>query len=87
MYVLLLKAMYDCVKSAPFWYKIFPGTLEGMGFELNPYKTCIANCIIKGKQCTIACYVDDNKISHVNPEVVSIVLNKIELAFDKMTVT
>jgi Reverse transcriptase (RNA-dependent DNA polymerase) len=87
LYVLLLKAMYGCVKSALLWYKIFTETLENMGFVLNPYEPCMANCIIKGKQCTIAWYVDDNKISHVDPEVVSMVKDKIEAVFDKMTVT
>jgi hypothetical protein len=42
---------------------------------------------IEGKQCTIAWYVDDTKISHVNPNVVSIIIGKIEAVFDRMTVT
>jgi hypothetical protein len=57
-----------------------------MGFVLNPYEPCIANCMIQGKQCTIAWYVDDNKISHVDPEVVTMIIQKMEAAFDKMTV-
>jgi hypothetical protein len=47
----------------------------------------MTNCIIDGKQCTIARYVDNTKISHLDPIVVSSVINKIEAAFDKMTVT
>jgi hypothetical protein len=58
-----------------------------MGFQLNLYEPCTANCFIDGKQCTIAWYVDDKKISHVDPEVVTMVLKKIQFAFDKMTVT
>jgi hypothetical protein len=58
-----------------------------MGFELNPYKPCMANCMIEGKQCTIAWYVDDNKISHTNPDVVTMIIKQIESVFDKMTVT
>ena len=42
-----------------------------MGFELNPYDMCVANAMINGKQCTIVWYVDDNKISHVDPNVVT----------------
>jgi hypothetical protein len=75
------------VKSALLWYELFTGTLQGMGFELNPYDTCVANKIVDKKQCTIAWYVDDNKISHVNPKVVTGVVNKIEERFGKMTVT
>ena len=40
-----------------------------------------------GKQCTIAWYVDDTKISHVDPEVVTSVMSAIEQRFDKMKVT
>jgi hypothetical protein len=58
-----------------------------MGFELNPYDTCVANKMIDGKQCTIAWFVDDNKISHVDSKVVSHVIEKIEERFGKMTVT
>jgi hypothetical protein len=87
LYLRLLKALYGCVKSALLWYELFTGTLQDMGFELNPYDTCVANMTINGKQCTIAWYVDDNKISHVEPEVVTQIVAKIEERFGKMTVT
>jgi hypothetical protein len=87
LYLKLLKALYGCVKSALLWYDLFSGTLEKMGFILNPYDTCVANKMIDGKQCTIAWYVDDNKISHEDSEVVSHVIEKIEARFGKMTVT
>ena len=75
------------MKSALLWYELFHGTLKEMGFTLNPYDSCIANCEIEGKQCTIGWYVDDNKISHVNPDVVTMIIEKIEERFGKMTVT
>jgi hypothetical protein len=87
LYVRLIKAIYGCVKSAMLWYDLFTGTLKKMGFVLNPYDSCIANATIKGKQCTIAWYVDDNKISHVDPDVVTMVIKRMEKCFDKMTVT
>ena len=87
LYVRLLKAIYGCVKSALLWYELFISTLQKMGFVLNSYDQCVANCDIDGKQCTIAWYVDDNKISHVDPEVVSMIIEKIESHFGKMTVT
>ena len=43
--------------------------------------------MIVGKQCTIAWYVDDMKISHVDPEVVTNIIEKLEDQFEKMTVT
>jgi hypothetical protein len=87
LYVRLDKAIYGCVKSALLWYDLFSNHLKQMGFALNPYDPCIANCTIDGSQCTIAWYVDDNKISHVNPDVVTMIIDKIEAKFDKMTVT
>jgi hypothetical protein len=87
LYVRLLKALYGCVKSALLWYQLFTGSLKEMGFVLNPYDPCVANSTIDGKQCTVAWYVDDNKISHVDPAVVTGVIDKIEERFDKMTIT
>ena len=87
LYLQLLKALYGCVKSALLWYGLFTGTLQGMGFELNPYDTCVTNKTVDEKQCTVAWYVDNNKISHVDPKVVIGVVNKIEEHFGKMTVT
>lgn len=46
-----------------------------------------ANAVIKGKQCTICWYVNDNKISHVDPAFVDSIIAKIEDKFGKMTVT
>jgi hypothetical protein len=87
LYLQLLKALYGCVKSALLWYDLFAGTLTEMGFKLNPYDPCVANKTINGKQCTIVWYVDDNKISHVDYDVVSDIINRIEKRFGKMTVT
>jgi hypothetical protein len=47
----------------------------------------VANCEINGKQCTIAWYVDNTKISHKDPEVVTMIIKKLEDAFGKLTVT
>jgi Reverse transcriptase (RNA-dependent DNA polymerase) len=87
LYLQLKKALYGCVKSALLWYDLFANTLKDMGFELNPYDACVANKLINGKQYTVVWYVDDNKISHVDPNVVSEVIQKIEEQFGKMTVT
>jgi len=87
LYLRLLKALYGCVRSALLWYQLFVGTLERIGFKLNPYDLCIANKLVEGKQCTIAWHVDDMKISHVNRDVVTDVINLLELEFGKMSVT
>ena len=87
LYVQLLKALYGCVQSALLWYELFTSVMVDIGFVLNPYDSCVANCMIDGHQCTVAWYVDDNKISHVDPAVVSSIIGKIEDKFGKMTVT
>jgi Reverse transcriptase (RNA-dependent DNA polymerase) len=83
LYLRLTKALYGCVCSALLWYELFANTLKDMGFELNPYDAGVANKIINGTQCTIVLYIDDNKISHVDPNVVSEVIAKIEERFGK----
>ena len=87
LYLQLMKALYGCVKSALLWYDLFSNTLLQMGFTLNPYDSCIANKMINNKQCTVAWYVDDNKISHVDPDVVTNIILEIEKKFGKMTTT
>jgi Reverse transcriptase (RNA-dependent DNA polymerase). len=87
LYVRLKKALYGCVKSALLWYELYSSTLQDMGFEINPYDQCVANATIDGSQCTICWYVDDNMITHVDPNVVSRVIAQIEERFGKMSVT
>jgi hypothetical protein len=87
LYLQLLKALYGCVQSALLWYNLFTNTLFQMGSKLNLYDLCVANSQIKGKQRTVAWYVDDNKISHVDDTVVTNTIKKTEVKFGKMTVT
>ena len=87
IYLRLKKALYGCVQSALLWYELYVSKLQEMGFELNPYDQCVANKIINGSQCTVGFWVDDNKISHKDPEVVSQVIKEIEEYFGKMVVT
>ena len=87
LYLRMDRALYGCVQSALLWYKLFTDTLKGMGFELNPYDPCVANAVIDNKQCTIAWYVDDNKISHVDSKVVDRVFDAIESLFGTMVKT
>jgi len=87
LYLQLLKALYGCFQSTLLWYNLFTNLLVRMGFKLNPYDLCIANSQIKGKQCTVAWYVDDNKISRLDDTVVTNIIEKIEAKFGKMTVT
>jgi hypothetical protein len=87
LYLQLLKALYGCFQSTLLWYNLFTNLLVRMGFKLNPYDRCVANSQIKGKQCTVACYVNDHNISHVDDTVVTDIIEKIEAKFGKVTVT
>ena len=58
-----------------------------MGFQLNPYDPCVANKVIDGSQFTICFYVDDNKISNKDPNVVQKVISDLEKRFGPLTVT
>ena len=87
LFLQLKKALYGCVKSALLWYCLFRDTLCGLGFTLNPYDPCVANANIKGSQCTIVWYVDDNKISHKDREVVNDLVQCIEAKFGHMAKT
>ena len=86
LYLQLIKALYGCIRSALLWYRTLVDELFDQGFKLNPYDPCVANKMINGTQCTICWYVDDLKISHIDENVVSDVINKIEAKFGKMTV-
>ena len=61
-YLLLIREIYGCIKSALLWYNIFSTALDGLGFEINPYDRCVVKKVIEGKTFTIAWYVDDNKL-------------------------
>ena len=45
--------------------------LQSKGFNMSPYDPCVANKVIKGKQGTIIFHVDNMKISHPDPRVVT----------------
>ena len=91
IYVELLKALYGTMKAARlFWEKLSGLLTQKWGFTLNPYDSCVANKTINGKQCTVVWHVDDLKISHVDPDVVSQVISDLNSEFgdrDPLTVT
>ena len=69
LYVNVSKAIYGLLKSALLFYKKIVADLQNYETPLviNPYDLCVANAAIKGKQMTITWYVDDLKVSHVDP--------------------
>ena len=45
--------------------------LKSTEFELNPYDLCVANMILNGKQFTTVWHVDDLKLLHDDPVLVT----------------
>ena len=70
MYLLFTRVTYGCIESELLWYNPFYTMLGGLGFEINPYDKCVANKVIEVAQCTIAWYIEDNKLSHKNPNLI-----------------
>ena len=77
MYIRIIKEIYGMVDSSMMWYELYVSVIRDMGFQLKPYDMCVANKDIYGKQCTISWYVDDNKVSHVDQEVINNIINKV----------
>ena len=57
------------------FYQKLRKDLEDQGFEVNPYDPCVANKMINGSQFTIVWHVDDLKMSHKDPHVVTKMIN------------
>ena len=83
LYVLLSKALYGTLRAALLFWRRLTDQLKSWGFILNRYDQCVANKMIDGKQCTILWHVDDLKISHVDPQVVTNIINDIKKEFGK----
>ena len=53
---------------------------------INPYDRCVADKIINGRHCTIAWYVDNNKLSHMEPQTVTDILEIIKKYFGDLVI-
>ena len=66
------------MESAILWYDLQNNKSKGIHFELNLYNICVSNKMVNRERCTLFCYVQDNKVSHVedkvNEEIVAAVL-------------
>jgi hypothetical protein len=83
LYVKLNKALYGTLRASLLFWKKLTRELEDMGFVVNLNDFCVTNKVIDNAQCTIVWHVDDLKISHVNPNVESKVIDNISTIFGK----
>ena len=87
LYLRLLKALYGCMESALLWYNLYSKTLKQQRSLINPYDRCMENSTIQDNQCTISWYAEDNKVSHVDEEVNTKVIETISEHFGNLTVS
>ena len=71
MYVTLNKALYGIMQAALMFYRKLVSDLNEFGFTCNPTDPCVANKIVNGEQLTAIWHVDDVKLSHKDPAVVT----------------
>jgi hypothetical protein len=50
-------------------------------FKINPYAFCEANKTINGQQCAMVWHVIDLKILHVDPKVVTTIVNLLDAKY------
>ena len=57
------------------------------GVLINPYEKCIANKVFNEHQFTVGWFVDENKLSNMDYNVYSMIYDKIEDKFGKLSHT
>ena len=87
LYVLVIRSIYGCIEYALLWYDLYTHRLKQMVFVLNKYDPCVTTYEIEGKQCAILWHMDDNKVAHIDVEVVTNVTQELERHFGNCTVT
>ena len=85
LYAKANKAIYGTLRAALLFWENLSGKLADWGFEMNPYDPCTMNKNIKGSQATICWHVDDLKISHKDPAVVTSILNDLNKEYGKIS--
>ena len=63
--------------------EIIQETNRRLGFEANPYDSCVVNKIINGTQCSVVWHVDEVRCSHVDPMVVENMIDMMSEEFGK----
>ena len=81
IYVELLRALYGTLRAARLFWEKLTSVVKSWGFEINPYDSCVANKTINGHQCTLTWHVDDLKISHKDPAVVTQIIEDLKNTF------
>ena len=68
-------------KRQYFFWKNFTKTLRSWGFHINSFDWFIANKTVRGKQLTVVRHVDDMKISHMDNQVVTAMIDALNMRY------
>lgn len=81
IYVILKKALYSTLQAALLFWQNLSTQLKEWDFEFNPWDFSVANKTIDGQQYRITWHVEDLKISHVDPKVVTTIVNILDAKY------
>ena len=86
MYVELLKVLYGTLQAAwLFWEKLQAKLVNDWGFTPNQYDSCIVNKKVNRKQLSVACHVDNLKVSHEEDNILDEFIGMMEEEFGQET--
>jgi hypothetical protein len=83
LYLELRKALYGTLMAALLFWRLLTSKLTEWRFVVNPFDSCVMNKDINGKRRIVLWHVDDLKISHVNSDVVTSIIDLLDAEFGK----
>ena len=83
LYFKLKKALYGTLQGTKLAWQKLAAKFQEWGIELDPYDQCVANKTINGTQCTVLWHVDDIKISHKDPAIVTEIIDMLKAEYGK----
>ena len=84
LYIRIQKALYGCLISAMLFYEKLVGNLKLYGFMINPYDMCMTKKMIGGKQLTVCWHMENLKISCVDANEVTKMIQWLESESEEM---
>ena len=81
LYVRFLRVIYRMAKITLHSYDLYTTTLKDVGLEINTYRNFVANKMKNVNQCTVLWFVKYNKISHINDNINTNIVDIIKKKF------
>ena len=81
MKMILIKSVYGILLSTIIIYNKVLKHLTDHRFTQNKYNMCTFNKMVKGKEMTVKCHVDDLKVSHTEQPVLDNFLDTLSSEF------